>query len=107
MANPWHPVDEMLPAELIFPRPGTKEPFAIIRWVDVMLDGEPMSRWRVVSWHSDPKKRRLLGDGYYRELEDAAMAAHRVAISQATPRVIQSHNNGPAVVGDREVAAYR
>ncbi|MFB2596602.1 hypothetical protein ACEXQE_02310 [Herbiconiux sp. P17] len=106
MATRWHPVDTLLPAELIFPRPGTKEPFAIIRWVDVTLNGEPVSRWRVVTWHGDPKKRRLIGDGYYRELEDAAMAAHKHAIAQSTPNVTHSHT-GPSVIREKEIASYR
>ncbi|WP_382307241.1 hypothetical protein [Herbiconiux sp. UC225_62] len=106
MAERWHPVDTLLPAELIFPKPGTKDPFAIIRWVDVTLNGEPVSRWRVVSWNADPKKRRLLGDGYYRELEDAAMAAHKHALAQITPNVIHSQT-GRSVVREAGVATYR
>ncbi|WP_291053761.1 hypothetical protein [Herbiconiux sp.] len=101
----WHPVDSLLPAELIFPRPGTKEPYAIIRWVDVMLEGEPVSRWRVVTWHSDPNRRRLLSDGYYRELEDAAMAAHRHAVANAGSNIIQTR--GASVDMSPEKAIYR
>jgi hypothetical protein len=79
-ATDFRPVQSLLPMEFIFPKPGTKEPFAIIRWVNVQLEGEPTSRWRTVTWHEDPKRRRLLADGYYREIEDAAFACHRHAI---------------------------
>jgi hypothetical protein len=80
--------------EFIFPKPGTKEPFAIIRWVNVQLEGEPTSRWRTVTWHDDPKRRRLLGDGYYRELEDAAMACHRAALHASVPAVLNNTYRG-------------
>lgn len=73
----FHPVQTLLPVEFYLPVPGTKEPFAILRWVDVELEGEPTSRWRAVTWK---QPRRLIGDGYFRELEDAAMAAHKLAL---------------------------
>ncbi len=55
-----------------------------------MLEGEPVSRWRVVTWHSGPKRRRLIGAGYYRELDDAAMVAHRHAVGNAGSNIIQT-----------------
>lgn len=81
----WHPVESLIPIELMFPLPGTREPFAVIRWVNVTLDGEPVSRWRVVTFR---EPRRLILDGYYAELDDAAMAAHRYAISLAGAGVL-------------------
>jgi hypothetical protein len=81
----WHPVQTIVPIEFHFPRPGTKEPFAIIRWVNVTLDGERVSRWRAVT-HAEP--RRLIDAGYYAELEDAARACHRLAIAGAVPTAL-------------------
>ena len=81
----WHPVQSILPIEFYYPAPGTKEPFAIIRWVDLQLDGEPVSRWRAVTYQ---EPRRLIGDGYYQELDDAATACHRLAITSTVPAVL-------------------
>ncbi|WP_291038759.1 hypothetical protein [Herbiconiux sp.] len=81
----WRPVQSILPIEFYYPRPGTKEPFAIIRWVDLRLEGEPVSRWRAVTYQ---EPRRLIGDGYYQELDDAATACHRLAITSTVPAVL-------------------
>jgi hypothetical protein len=78
----WHPVQTIVPIEFHFPTPGTKEPFAVIRWVNVTLDGEPVSRWRAVTY-SEP--RRLVDRGYFAGLDDAAKACHRLALSGAVP----------------------
>ena len=64
---------------------GTKEPLAVLRWVDVQLDGEPTSRWRAVTFK---EPRHLIGDGYFRDLEDAAMACHVYAIQVSVPAVL-------------------
>lgn len=76
-ATDFRPVQSLLPMEFIFPKPGTKEPFAIIRWVNMQLEGEPTSRWRAVTYE---QPRQLIGDGYFLELDDAALACHRQAI---------------------------
>lgn len=81
----WHPVQAVMPIEFYYPRPGTPEPFAIIRWVDVRLEGAPVSRWRTVTYD---EPRRLLGDGYYEELADAALACHKLAIAAAVPAAL-------------------
>ncbi|MFB2581554.1 hypothetical protein ACEXQD_09895 [Herbiconiux sp. P15] len=81
----WHPVQSILPIEFYYPKPGTKEPFAIIRWVDLRLEGEPVSRWRAVTYQ---EPRRLIGDGYYLELDDAAVACHRLAITSTIPAAL-------------------
>lgn len=78
----WHPVETITPIVFHFPVPGTTEPFAIIQWVDVVLDGEPVSRWRAVTFK---EPRRLIDRGYFLELEDAAMACHRQAIINRGP----------------------
>ena len=78
----WHPVQSVMPIVFHYPKPGTKEPFAIIQWVDVVLEGEPVSRWRCVT-HREP--RHLIEAGYYRELEEAAMACHRLALTSLVP----------------------
>lgn len=81
----WRPVQAILPIEFYYPRPGTKEPFAIIRWVDLRLEGKPVSRWRTVTYE---EPRRLIGDGYYLELDDAATACHRLAITSTIPAAL-------------------
>ena len=81
----FHPIQALKPIVFHFPRPGTKEPFAIIQWVDVVLEGEPVSRWRAVTYK---EPRRLILDGYYRELEDAAMACNKIAIANMVPAAL-------------------
>lgn len=82
MPAKWHPVQSIVPIVFHFPRPGTSEPFAVIQWVDVVLDGAPVSRWRAVTYE---EPRRLIGAGYYIAIEDAAMACHRHAIANRGP----------------------
>lgn len=77
------PVQTLLPVEFRFPVPGTTTTFAIIRWVDVMLDGEPVSRWRAVTYQ---EPRKLIGEGYFVELDDAAAACHGLALAQPVRR---------------------
>jgi hypothetical protein len=81
----WHPVQSILPIEFYYPKPGTAEPFAILRYVEVQLQGEPVSRWRAVTYQ---EPRRLIGDGYFRELDDAALACHRLAITSTVPAAL-------------------
>ena len=84
----WHPVQAVMPVELYYPKPGTKEPFAVVRWVQVTTpEGAEVWRWRCVTF-AEP--RRLILDGYYAELEDAAVACHRVAISASVNRALDS-----------------
>ena len=78
----WHPVQTIMPIVFHFPEPGTDEPFAVIRWVDVVLDGEPVSRWRAVTFQ---QPRQLIGDGYFTTVEDAALACHRQFVIDRGP----------------------
>jgi len=89
----FRPVQSLLPTEFVFPMLGTEEPLAVIRWVDVLLEGEPTSRWRAVTYK---QPRRLIGDGYFRELEDAAFACHQHAIQVSVPAVLNdaTRNDG-------------
>lgn len=89
----FHPIQSLLPVEFFFPMLGTKEPLAVLRYVDVELDGEPTSRWRAVTFKHP---RRLIGAGYFRELEDAAMACHQYAIQVSVPAVLNdaTRNDG-------------
>lgn len=78
----WHPVESLQAIEFVYPRPGTHDPYAIIRWVNLELEGEPVSRWRCVTYK---QPRRLIDAGYYLELEQAAMACHMHAIASRIP----------------------
>lgn len=79
----WSPVDDLRVTEMVFPLPGTTEPFAVIRWVDVQREGVPVSLWRAVTYQ---EPRRLIG--YFDELKDAAMACHREGVSAMVPAAL-------------------
>jgi hypothetical protein len=79
----WHPVDNLLATVWLFPKPGTKEPMAEIRYLPVTLDGVEVWHFRAVL--IDVKTRRLVGDGYFPTLEAAAEACHRHALHAAVP----------------------
>ncbi len=90
----WHPVDTLRPLVWLFPRPGTKETFAEIRYLLVTLEGERVWRYRAV--RVDVETRRLIGAGYFRELDDAAMACHRAATAEpGNPALSRSDAYGP------------
>lgn len=69
--------------EMVFPLPGTDEPFAIIRWVDVQLEGKPVSRWRAVTAE---EPRQLIG--YYEDPRSAAMGCHKAAVAAMVPAAL-------------------
>ena len=76
----FEPADTLQAFEWIFPRPGTQHPFAVIRHLPVVRDGVEVMAYRVVTW-TEP--RRLIRDGYYPTLQDAARAAHGHALVAA------------------------
>jgi hypothetical protein len=87
----WKPVQTLRPVELHFPVPGTKEPFAVLRWVQLTIEGEPASRWRAVTYK---EPRRLIGQGYFIELEDAAMACNREMLASLIPDALNDQHRG-------------
>lgn len=78
-----HPADTLLPTSWLFPQPGTKEPYAEIRYLPVRVGERTVWRFRAVNVTVEP--RVLVGVGYFDTLEDAALACHRAAVMAAVP----------------------
>jgi hypothetical protein len=74
----WHPADTLLPTSWLFPQPGTKDPYAEIRYLPVRAGDRTVWRFRAVNVTTEP--RALVGAGYFDTLEDAAAACHRDAL---------------------------
>jgi hypothetical protein len=71
----------VLPTVWLFPRPGTEEPFAEIRYLAVRRGLETVWRFRAVNVSVQP--RELIG--YFGTLTDAAAACHRAALFAMVP----------------------
>jgi hypothetical protein len=84
------PTADLIVHEWIFPEPGTDESFAVIRHLRVQRNGVEVMVYRAVTW-AEP--RRLIQDGYFRTLEDAAAACHRSALH----RLVKPQLNSTAV----------
>lgn len=71
----WHPIETVRQTEFVFPKPGTDQPFAVIRWVEVSREGETVWVWRAVTFE---EPRTLIA--YNPDLRDLCQRVHRSAI---------------------------
>jgi hypothetical protein len=62
------------------PEPGTDEPFAVIRHLPVQRNAVKVMAYRVVTW---AELRRLIREGYFPTLDDAARACHATRFASA------------------------